>query len=129
MNDKWDVAAEMLGLKDMEFFGGVERCDFTLPQLANLIEIGLVSQEHRFNNSPTVRSFLEFGKRAEEYGAKVVYEGFLESKARENARLVVEGVRVTNFIDMVCVVLDFSQSFHNADEFTASAELLRAWYD
>ena len=84
MNDKWDAATEMLGLKDKGFFGGVERCNFTLPQLTKLIKIGLVSPEHRFNNSPTVRAFFEFGKRAEGCGAKVVFEGFLESKAREN---------------------------------------------
>jgi len=128
-NDQWNLVAEMLGIKGNSFFGGVERCDFSVFQLAGILERGFISPRYRFNNSPTVETFFKFGKRAEAYGGTVVYEGYLEPKHRKGARLVIEGVRVTNFPDSVGLVLHFSQTFHTADEFTANHELLRAWYD
>ena len=128
-NEQWNLVAEMLGLKGHSFFGGIERCDFSVFQLNTILEMGFISPGYRFNNSPTVKTFFEFGKRAEAYGATVVYEGFLESKNRKGALLLIEGVRVTNFSDSVSLILDFSQTFHTADEFTANHELLRAWYD
>ena len=129
MNEQWDTAAELLGLKDKTFFGGVEDCEFTVVQLTHLLEIGFVSLSYKFNQSPTVETFYDFGKRAESYGATVTYEGFLESKARDNAHLVIDGIKVTNFSDSAELILDFSQTFHDADEFTANTGLLRAWYD
>ena len=128
-NEQWNVVADMLGLKGNSFFGGVEDCEFSVFQLNTILEMGFISPGYRFNNSPTVKTFFEFGKRAEAYGATVVYEGFLESRYRANAQLVITGVRVTNFPDSVSLVLDFSQTFHTADEFTANRGLLRAWYD
>ena len=128
-NEQWNLVAEMLGLKGHSFFGGIERCDFSVFQLNTILEMGFISPGYRFNNSPTVKTFFEFGKRAEAYRGTVVYEGFLESRYRANAQLVVTGVRVTNFPDSVSLVLDFSQTFHTADEFTANRGLLRAWYD
>ncbi len=129
MNEQWDIAAEMLGVKDSDFFSGVVNCEFSFEQLSGLINLGIIRLEHKFNNSPAVEIFYEFGKRAAVCGAMVVYIGFLESKLRDNARLVIEGVKVTKFFDSSCLILDFAQTFHGADEFTANAELLRAWYD
>ena len=129
MAEQWDTAAKLLGLAKGAFSGGVEYCELTVAQLTRLLEIGFVSLSYKFNQSPTVETFYEFGKRAEECGATVVYEGFLESKARENAKLVIDGVKVKNFSGSSELVLDFSQTFHDADEFTAKTGLLRAWYD
>ena len=129
INEQRSLVAEMLGLKGKSFFGGAEYCEFSVFQLNTFLEIGFISLEYMFNDSPTVETFFKFGKRAEAYGATVVYEGFLGSKFRNNARLVIEGVRVTNFPASASLILDFSQTFHTADEFTANHELLRAWYD
>ena len=128
-SEQWDTVAEILGVKEKTFFGGVERCEFSLKQLFGFIETGFIMPEYKFNSSPTVETFFEFGKRAEAYGASVEYMGFLESKSRDNARLVVEGNEVTSFPDSASLIMDFSQTFHDADEFTTNAELLRAWYD
>ena len=129
MNGKWETVAEMLGISNKTFFGGVERCGFSVDILSRILDIGLAKLEFKFNNSPTVKTFFDFGQRAETYGATVEYIGFLESKYRKDAHLVVEGVKVTSFPDSASLVLDFSQTFHGADEFTANASLLRAWYD
>lgn len=86
-------------------------------------------KRHKFNYSPSVEIFYEFGKRAEAYGASVEYIGFLEHNSRDNGRLVIDGIKVTAFPDSANLIMDFSQTFHDADEFTAKSNLLRAWYD
>ena len=129
MHEQWDAVAKMLGLKDKEFLGGVEHCVFSVGQLSAFLDLDVIKPEYKCNNSPTVETFYEFGKRAEESGASVQYIGFLESKSRDDARLVIDGVEVAEFSDSASLILDFSQTFHDADEFTASAELLRVWYD
>jgi hypothetical protein len=129
MNDQWDAVAEMLGIKENEFSGGVEYCELSVEQLSGLLDMGFIVPEFKFNNSPTIKTFFEFGKRAEACGAAVAYIGFLESKSRKNAQLVIDGIVVIDFNDLPSLILDFSQTFHNADEFTANSELLRAWYD
>jgi len=127
--DPWETIADMLGIKTKKFFGGVEDCEFSVDILSRTIDLGFAKPEFKFNNSPTVKTFLEFGQRAQIYGATVEYIGFLESKYRKDACLVVTGVKVTSFPDSASLVLDFSQTFHGADEFTANSTLLRAWYD
>ena len=127
--EQWNMAAEMLGIKDKDFLGGIERCGFSLETLSALLEIGFILFEYKCNNTPTIKVFYEFGKRAEEHGATVEYMGFLESKYRDGASLIIEGVQVVNSLDSAALILDFSQTFHKADDFTANAELLRAWYD
>jgi len=129
MREQWDAAAEILGVKGKPFFGGVENCDFTTSQISDLLDLGFILPENKFNNSPTVETFFNFGKRAKATGASVKYIGFLESKSRDNARAVIEGVRITNFTHSTNLLLDFAQIFHDADEFTANSGLLRAWYD
>jgi hypothetical protein len=126
---QWDTAAQILGLTNKQFFGGVEDCNFTAEQLSAILDIGIIKLEHSFNYSPTVGTFYEFGKRAQSYGATVKYIGFFESKSRENARLLLDGIEVTNFPDSTSLIMDFAQTFHNADEFTTEPKLLRAWYD
>ena len=127
--EQWDTVAFMLGLKEKDFFGGVEHCEFSLERLTGFLDIGFIELEYKCNNSPTVKTFYKFGKRAEAYGALVGYIGFLESMSRENARLVIDGIKVTAFPDSASLIMDFSQTFHEADEFTTNSELLRAWYD
>jgi len=129
ISENWKRVAEILGIKGYEFLGGIERCDFSLEKLTAVLDLGFISSEYKFNNSPTVETFYEFGKRAEAEGAIVEFIGFIESKYRENATLIIEGLMVTDFADKANLILDFSQTFHSADEFTAKAELLRAWYD
>ena len=119
----------MLGLKDKPFLGGVESCDITFEQLSTLLDLGVITPGYHYNDSPTVETYFEFGKRAKASGATVIYIGFLESKSRADATLIIEGVKVKNFPDSVSLIMDFSQTFHGADEFTANVELLRAWYD
>jgi hypothetical protein len=128
-NGQWDNAVEILGLKGKTFFGGVENCDFTVAQLSILLDIGMTTLDFKFNYAPTVETFYEFGKRAEADGATVTYIGFLESNGRPDARVLIDGVKVTNFPDSMSLILDFAQSFHKADEFTANSEALRAWFD
>ena len=108
---------------------GVERCLVSIDKLPNIMELGFSSLDHKFNDSPTVAVFYEFGKRAAKYGATVHFEAFLESQYREDSRLVIEGIRVTNFPESAKLIMDFAQTFHSADEFTAKPELLRAWFD
>ena len=127
--EHWGKIAAILGIKDNEFMGGVEYCEFSVEQLTAILDLGFISLEYKFNDTPTVEIFYEFGKRAEAHGAVVNFMGFLESEYRKNARLIIEGVKVENFADNANLILDFSQRFHKADEFTANAELLRAWYD
>jgi len=129
MTEQWHTVADMLGVRTKKFFGGVENCEFSVDILLRILDLGFAKPEYKFNDSPTVKTFLEFGQRAETYGATVEYIGFLESQYRKDAHLVVEGVKVTSFPDSASLVLDFSQTFHDADEFTANSSLLRAWYD
>jgi len=127
--EEWNKAAEILGIKHNDFLGGVERCEFSVAQLAAILDIGFISLKHKYNDAPNVETYYNFGKRAEAQDATMMYEGFLENQYRDGSRLIIEGVKVTNFYDKVDLILDFSQNFHDADEFTANAELLRAWYD
>ena len=62
-------------------------------------------------------------------GAKVVLLGFLYSEYRENPLIVIEGIEITDFPDSANLIMEFAESFHDADEFTAKPGLLRAWYD
>jgi len=129
MNDRWDKAAEILNLKGKTFFGGVENCDFTVAQLFELLELDMTSLDFKFNQSPTVETFLEVGKLAEAVGATVSFSGFLESKGRPDARVVVSSITITRFPDSAGLIMKFSQAFHRADEFTTNREMLRAWFD
>jgi len=129
MNEQWDMAAKMLGVKNKDFLGGVENCRFSVGQLSAILDLGIIKPAYKCNNSPTAETFYEFGKKAEESGASVEYIGFLESETRNDARLVIEGIEITKFPDLASLILDFSQTFHDADEFTSNSELLRAWYD
>ena len=125
---KWKQVAKLVCAENQDFYD-VERCLFSIDKLPGIMDLGFSSLEHRFNQSPTVEVFFEFGKRAAEIGASVHFEAFLESRYRKDSRLVIEGVRVTNFPESAKLIMDFAQTFHSADEFTASPELLRAWYD
>ena len=127
--EHWDTVAKVLGLKNKSFFGGVERCGFSVEQLSGFLDLGFIALEYKCNNTPTVEVFHEFGKRAEALGASIEYIGFLESEYRKDAKLIIEGIKVTNFHDSANLIMDFSQTFHEADEFTTEPELLRAWYD
>ena len=129
MYDNWDKATEILGIKGKTFFGGVENCDFTVAQLFELLSLGLTALDYKFNESPTVKTFLEIGMQAEAVGATVTFSGFLESKDCPGARAVVDCIKITNFPDSVNLIMEFSQVFHQADEFTTNAEVLRAWFD
>jgi len=126
---RWKQAAKLLGIDYYSTSLGVDRCRFPLELLPEVIELGFTSFDYKFNYAPTVSTFYEFGKRAVEQGATVHLEGFLESKYRKDARFVVEGIRVTDIPDSARLIMDFAQTFHDADEFTANPELLRAWYD
>ena len=128
-DELWENVTDMLGLTDKTFFGGIERCDVTVDQLSYLLEIGFTWPNYRSNESVTIETFFKFGKLAEKHGAKVVFLGFLESKYRKDSRIVIEGIEVTAFPDSASLIMKFAQSFHDADEFTASSEQLRAWYD
>ena len=55
--------------------------------------------------------------------------GFLESEYRSDTRLLIEGIKITNFPKSVDLIMSFAQTFHSADEFTSNHEILRAWYD
>ena len=91
--------------------------------------LSLTKLDHSFNQSPTVEVFLEVGKQAEVAGATVTFIGFLESNSRPDAGLAIEGIEITDFPDSATLIMSFSQAFHQADEFTANAEKLRAWFD
>jgi len=129
MNNKWNKAAEILNLKGKTFFGGVENCDFSVAQLFELLDLDMTSLDFKFNQSPTVETFLEAGKLAEAAGATVSFIGFLESNYRPDARVTVTGIEITDVPDSASLIMDFAQTFHKADEFTTSAEILRAWFD
>jgi len=126
---QWKQVATLLGVENAEFLGSLERYIFSFNILPQVINLGFVSLAHKFNSAPTVEVFYEFGKRAVGYGATVHLEGFLESQYREDSRLVIEGIQVTNIPDSAKLVMDFAQTFHDANEFTTNSELLRAWYD
>ena len=90
--EHWDTVAEMLGIKEKAFSGGIESCGFSAEQLAAFLDLGFITLDYKFNYSPTVKTFFEFGKRAEARGASVEYIGFLEPKYRPDAQIVVEGI-------------------------------------
>jgi len=127
--EKWNTVADILGLRKKQFFGGVEDCEVSVQNLTDILDIGFIKPEQKMNYSPTINIFLEFGKKAVETGATVKYIGFLESEYRTDARLVIEGIKITNFPESIDLILSFAQTFHSADEFTANHEILRAWYD
>jgi transcriptional regulator with XRE-family HTH domain len=127
--EQWDAIATMLGVKEKNTLGGVEDCEFSVEQLTKLLELDVILLKHKFNDSPTVETFYEFGKRAVAVGATTAYIGILESKYRKDYRAAIEGIKVTDFPESMNLALDFAQTFHDADEFTANPQLLRAWYD
>jgi len=127
--EKWSTVAGILGLRKKEFFGGVEDCEVSVQNLSTIVDMGFTKPEQKFNYSPTINTFLEFGKKAEAIGATVEFIGFLESEYRTDARLLIEGIKITNFPKSVDLIMNFAQTFHSADEFTSNHEILRAWYD
>jgi len=129
MQENWNTVADILGLGKKEFFGGVENCEVSVQNLSTILDMGFIKPEQKMNNSPTVNTFLEFGIKAMAEGSTVKYIGFLESISRKDARLLVDGIIVTNFPKSVDLIMSFAQTFHGADEFTSNHEILRAWYD
>ena len=129
IQEKWNTVADILGLRKNEFVGGVEHCEISVQNLSAILDMDFIKPEQRMNNSPTISTFLEFGKKAMIEGATVEYIGFLESVYRKDARLVIEGIKITNFPKSADLIMNFAQAFHGADEFTSNHEILRAWYD
>lgn len=105
-----------------------ERIEIDYPKLKALRLLGLVRGYEAQNNSPSVDEFLEFCETNNVTGKEVIFEAYIVTN-REDARVIVEGIRLNPILTSNEVKKNFIKSFHHADEFEAYDENYRAWWD
>lgn len=80
----------------------------------------------RFNDAPTIHSFLEYGEEHE----NVTYNGYAISPERPNFRIVIDEINqdFDNGSD-IDAIIDFVNKFHGADELFLTTEHGQARWD
>lgn len=109
----------------VKYLGGIRRFEgLTVDQLTELEEYGFLYLDDAQNYAPSVGEFIEFMKKFPEFTA----HGYAVSVERSDYRVSIEGVEKHG--EATPEELEaFEDLFSDADEFTATSEGLRCWYD
>lgn len=113
---------------EQNYHGGIryfEKLD--LATAASLLQKGYLSVDERQNNSPTVGEILEFCT-THELAKDWMLHGYAVSRNRADTRVSIEGIDGIGSFS-VDTIIDFSQLFHDADEFHIDRTSVHCWYD
>jgi hypothetical protein len=107
------------------YSGGIRRFDgLPVSVLEQLVEEGFVDLDEAQNESPTIREFIAFAKRAPQ---SIFFEGYAVHVSRDDYRLSIEGVTCpTGHAHKTQAFKDAWKAFgKNADE----KSVKRLWWD
>lgn len=115
---------ELCGVNDKNFFGGCAGFSgMTYNTLQKLVDKGYADLEDNTNGSTTLGEYLEFMKEHSRFKA----HGYIVANDRDDRRVTIEGLeagRVT-----IKEVEDFINLDRYADEFEATQDYCRSWWD
>jgi len=126
-NQDWKLRDNMLDVRPG--FGSRDNYDVLLfdnmgaDTLQKMVDLRFADPNERQNNSPTIQEFIEFLNDNPNFTAF----GYVVSINRDDYRLSVEGVE--SFVYDPRQFANFVNKFRMADEFTATENYQRAWYD
>lgn len=124
--------------KDIKLRDSIVEPYFTVPQylcgcrpyrnlpvevMEKLISLDFVNLDEKFNNAPTIKTFVDFAKKY-----NVTFLGYAVSLDRKDYRFSVEGIE-----HHACPsreeLIDFINTFKKADEIIVKNDHLYCWYD
>ena len=116
--------SELAGVNDKNFFGGCASFSgMTYNTLQTLVDKGYADPEDSQNDSPTLGEYLEFMKEHPRFKA----HGYVVSNNREDRRITIEGLEAGQVT--IKEVEDFINLDRYADEFEATQDYCRSWWD
>ena len=102
-------------------------CDYNqLKALELLEELDIDSSQ---NDSPTIKEFLDWCEDSNTSLEEVLFEGYMITQDREDARITVEAIVLNHHLSSEKVKNSFFESFRLADEFDLGDSTYRAWWD
>lgn len=115
---------ELVGVNDKNFFGGCASFSgMTYNTLQKLVDKGYADLEDNTNGSTTLGEYLDFMKEHPRFKA----HGYIVSNDREDRRVTVEGLEAGQVT--IKEVEDFINLDRYADEFEATQDYCRSWWD
>ena len=115
---------ELVGVNDKNFFGGCASFSgMTYNTLQKLVDKGYADLEDSQNDSTTLGEYLEFMKVHPRFKA----HGYVVSNDRDDRRVTVEGLEAGQVT--IKEVEDFIKLDRYADEFEATQDYCRSWWD
>ena len=107
------------------WFGGTYCIDnVNVRLLKQLLDEKFIDPNENQNYSPNTLEFYDFLKKHPNF---TVF-GYAVSSDRDDYRVTIEGITCKN-VTSDKDLLDFSNMFHDADEFEVAKTYCRAWYD
>lgn len=115
---------ELVGVNDKNFFGGCASFSgMTYNTLQKLVDKGYADLEDNQNGSTTLGKYLDFMKEHPRFKA----HGYIVSNDREDRRVTVEGLEAGQVT--IKEVVAFTNLDRMADEFEATQDYCRSWWD
>ena len=120
-------------LEPDEMFGGVAHFGsgnycagplLTIDKAKQLINDGFLDPEDVQNYNPTAKEFVDF---CSQY-PQVKMHGYVVSSQRDDCRVTIEGLECQNDITEQ-LIIDFSNKFNDADNFSVDENNLFCWWD
>ncbi|RCJ28392.1 hypothetical protein A6770_23995 [Nostoc minutum NIES-26] len=119
---------EILGTTISEYTANAIKFQgLSLETLEQIVKNGYTTTSASFNAAPSVGLFIEFGKKCQEKGLIVNFDGIAFTSA-ENPNLVVDAITVIGVEDLDFVG-EFVQFVWGCDELEINSQKLYAWWD
>lgn len=117
---------KIMGIKaDYEYSETHDFDKMTRETFKKLLENGFIDLDECYNNSPPIGEYKELLERYK--GEKIYLHGYIVSPERSDYGLIVEGIEA--FSTDKEFIIEFSNLFHDADEFECKDGYQRCWYD
>ena len=108
-----------------KYTGGIRRFEnLSIDKLKKLEELNFIELNEKQNDSPTVKEFIEFMEKYQDYLAM----GYVVSIKRSDYRVSLDGIEKCSEALSDKEKAEFTELFSSADEFENSAEMY-AWFD
>lgn len=115
---------ELVGVDAKNFFGGCASFSgMTYKTLKTLVDKGYADLEDNQNGSTTLGEYLEFMNRHPRFKA----HGYIVSNDRDDRRITVEGLEAGKVT--IKEMVEFTELDRHADEFEATQNYCRSWWD
>lgn len=119
---------EILGTTITEYTpNAIKFRGLSLETLQQILEEECTAPSARFNASPSVGSFVEFGQRCQQNDATATFDGIALTD-RESPHLVVDAITVVGVKDLDFVG-EFVRFVWGCDEIEINSQKLYAWWD